>query len=673
MFFFSSHALLQTNYVSIELKHIYRQSDEKFIAILNKVRENRIDSETLLELNKRYIPDFAKQNNEGYITLTTHNYQSKELNDFKLKKLETEAKNFSATVEGDFPEYSYPTDFELIVKKNAQVMFVKNDSSRDKLFYNGKIGKVMNIEEGIIYVKCPGDYAEIPVEIAKWENYRYSINEQTKEIEETVIGSFSQYPLKLAWAITIHKSQGLTFERAIIDAQASFAHGQVYVALSRCKTLEGMVLSTPIANQSIKNDTTVTAFNSDIERNQPDENVLAQSKNAYQQTLLFELFDYQLYQKRISYLIKLLKDHASSIVGSPINELENIQNNTYNELLLVGNKFKAQLHQLFIQNSDIENNIDIQERIKKGSAWFEEKIDKILYTPLKNISIETDNKVVRKQIVENLERITEEIRIRIVCLRACKDGFIVKSYIKARAVATIEKPVSPFVTKTTSEAKPGKGAHSKLYSILRDWRDDKAIELETDNYMILPQKTILELVKELPASVSELKAVKGFGLKKIKAFGEEILTIIRAYRSGNGMENPKDLLDESIDEVEKNVPPKKEKTEEEKTQKQEKVSTKQISYEMFLAGKTIKEISEERQLAATTIEGHLTYFIETGEIKAEKLIDSVKLTSILNYLKNKTVETLTEAKNDLGDEFTFGEIRIAIAVKKALENGILKD
>ena len=663
MFFFSSQALQQTNFVSIELRHIYRQSDTTFIDILNKVRENRIDSEALHELNKRYIPDFAKQDNEGYITLTTHNQQSKQLNDFKINKLDTKEYKFNASVEGEFPEYSYPTDYELIIKEDAQVMFVKNDSSREKLYYNGKIGKVTHIDDGVIYVKCPSDYADIPVEMTKWENYRYTINEKTKEIEETTIGSFTQFPLKLAWAITIHKSQGLTFERAIIDAQASFAHGQVYVALSRCKTLEGLVLSTPIANQSVKNDNTVTAFNADVERNQPDEKILTQSKNEYQQTLLFELFDFVVFQKRISHFIKTLKDNASSIVGSPVNEFETIQNNLQNEIVSVAQKFKLQLHQLFLQYPDIENNEDIQERIQKGSIWFAEKIDNHLFTPIKNASVETDNKAVRKQLTDILEKILDEIRIRQACLNACKNEFKVKSFLKARAIATLEKPISPFATKTNYEDKPNKNPHARLYSMLRDWRDDKAIELEVDNYMVLPQKTIMELVNALPASVSELKSIKGFGLKKVKAFGEEILTIIRAYRSGNGMENPKDLLDESMDEE---VKEKKKKTE--KPKKTEKVDTKQLSYDMFMSGQSIAQIAAERNLAASTIESHLSYFIETGEINATRFIDTDKLEGILNYLNQNNEATLSSAKQALSDEVTYSEIKIAFAVKKSQRN-----
>ena len=249
-FFFGSRALASTDYVTIELKHIFRQSDQVFIDLLNKIRGNDVDQDVLNQLNLRYIPDFDPDSGGGYITLTTHNHQAQTLNDSKLEKLPGKIHSFKATVKDEFPELSFPNAMELTLKAGAQVMFVKNDLSGDKLFFNGKIGKVISFEDDIIVVKCPDDESSIRVERVEWQNVKFSINEETKEIEETVIGTFTQYPLKLAWAITIHKSQGLTFDRAVIDACDAFAHGQVYVALSRCRTLDGLVLSSRINRRS---------------------------------------------------------------------------------------------------------------------------------------------------------------------------------------------------------------------------------------------------------------------------------------------------------------------------------------------------------------------------------------------------------------------------------------
>lgn len=214
LYFFSSRALQKTELINIELKHIYRQADSTFIGLLNDVRNNKITQQVLDQLNKRYLPDFNPGDDEGYITLTTHNKTAQEINEQKLEGITTPSHRFKAVVQGDFPEFSYPTIFELEIKPGAQVMFVKNDPSRERIFYNGKIGRIQKIVNEVIYVKCPGESNEIAVEPLEWENIRYELNPDTKEVEEKKAGSFTQYPLKLAWAITIHKSQGLTFEKS---------------------------------------------------------------------------------------------------------------------------------------------------------------------------------------------------------------------------------------------------------------------------------------------------------------------------------------------------------------------------------------------------------------------------------------------------------------------------
>ncbi|HKI90540.1 MAG TPA: AAA family ATPase, partial [Draconibacterium sp.] len=309
-FFFSSLALKRSEFTGIELQHIYRQSDQEFIDLLNMVRDNKLDSSGLKLLNNRFKPDFTPDENEGYITLTTHNYQAQRINNFRLQKLSTKKHQFRCSVEKDFPEYSYPADEVLELKTGAQVMFLKNDSSGGKRYYNGKIGNVVRIKEKTIEVQCPDETESIDVERDTWENTKYELNEKTSEIEENVVGKFEQFPLKLAWAITIHKSQGLTFEKAIIDARQSFAHGQVYVALSRCKSLEGLVLSTPLDERSVINDTTVIDFTTDIEQNQPGEAELEASKKAYEMQLLKECFDFQPVIRSSNYLLKIWNGNA---------------------------------------------------------------------------------------------------------------------------------------------------------------------------------------------------------------------------------------------------------------------------------------------------------------------------------------------------------------------------
>ena len=290
-YFFGSKALRSISYVTIELTHVYRQQDETFITLLNNIREGKVSADDLQRLNERYAPTFQPKEGSDYIRLTTHNRMAESYNEDQLRRLPTKAYTFSAETDGNFPEYNYPTDYNLTLKTGAQVMFIRNDNNGR--YYNGRIGHITHVDNEKIYVLCPGEDEEFEVEVETWENTKYTLNEKTKQIEAEVQGTFKQYPLRLAWAITIHKSQGLTFEHAIIDAQASFASGQVYVALSRCKTLEGLVLASPIGNTAIINDNRVSEYIShQTEEAEKSISALPALKEEYHRQLLIELFNF---------------------------------------------------------------------------------------------------------------------------------------------------------------------------------------------------------------------------------------------------------------------------------------------------------------------------------------------------------------------------------------------
>ena len=257
-----------------------------------KLRNNNLSITSAEELNKRYFPDFEPNKEDGYISLTTHNNKARQSNKEELDKLESKEYIYKAKIEGKFPEHSYPNKEELKLKVGAQVMFIKNDSSPEKRYFNGKIGKVILLEKDEVIVNCPDDDFNIVTKLETWENINYTVDSETKAITEDKIGSYSQIPLRLAWSITIHKSQGLTFEKAIIDAQGAFAHGQTYVALSRCKSLEGLVLKSKIEPNQIISDRNVIEFNKDAEANQPNEDILQQSKREFQLNLISEVFDF---------------------------------------------------------------------------------------------------------------------------------------------------------------------------------------------------------------------------------------------------------------------------------------------------------------------------------------------------------------------------------------------
>jgi hypothetical protein len=643
IFFFGSRALQKTDFTTIELKHIYRQSDETFIALLNKVRDNKMDQQAIDALNQRYIPDFNPGNDEGYITLTTHNYQSQAINEAKLKQLKGHPHHFTAVVEGEFPEYSYPTDFELVLKAGAQVMFVKNDISREKLFYNGKIGKVIRIEDDTIFVKCEGDYEVIPVQQAEWQNNKYSINEETKEITETPVGSFMQYPLKLAWAITIHKSQGLTFERAIIDANAAFAHGQVYVALSRCKTMEGMVLSSRISQDCIKSDVSVKGFSAHAEMNQPGEKELVASRIAYQQTLLVELLDFGLIQRRLHFIQKLVKENSNVLLPAFVETFSTMSEKLASELIGIVNKFNPQIGQLLTGQPMIEGNEVLQERIKKACTYFADKTEEHIGHVLQNTDIETDNKEIRKSLREAIENLYQEAFIKTACFKACTEGFTVKTYLDARAKASIEKIQLKKETKIPVYIPASGAIHASLLQEIKAWRAAKADEEDLPVYMVLPQKTLYELVEKLPVNLRQLKEINGFGKKKVLKYGDEILAMICTH-----LQTDKPLI--TAAELAVDEPARKPKPEKGKTQR--------TSFEMFRQGKTIPEIAKERAYALTTIEGHLSTFVETGELGILELISKEKLDYISEYYEKAGLVSLSEAITALENNATYGELRM---------------
>jgi hypothetical protein len=638
-YFFGSLALSSTDYITIELQHIYRQNDQVFINLLNKVRDNYVDSDVLTELNKRYIPDFDPDSGGGYITLTTHNYQAQSLNDSKLEKLSGRPHSFKATITDEFPEFSYPNASDLVLKEGAQVMFVKNDISRDKLFFNGKIGKVIAFEENIIVVKCPDDELPIRVEMAEWQNMKYTLDDETKEIQETVIGTFRQYPLKLAWAITIHKSQGLTFDRAVIDANIAFAHGQVYVALSRCRTLDGLVLSTRINQRSIIDDPAISNFIHKTLQNQPGEKQLEDSKRAYQQMLLTELFDFTPLLRSISYALKIANEHHENIVGDLQGMLENAMNNIKADLVEVSEKFRPQLNGLLSGEIDAESNTLLQERIKKASEFFSVKLEAALKEILPGLSIETDNKTVRKSVSESLERIRKEGITKLACLNTVKSGFTISKYLDAKAKSTLEIPSVKSHSAKSVEDTSGIIQHPALFRQLKEWRNTKAIELKLPHYMILPQKTMVTLVNFIPQSLPALNLIKGMGKKKSEKFGEELIKIIISYCEKEKIEPPVEIVAEK------------------KISKKIKEDTKKISFDLFTEGKSISQIAEERKLSITTIESHLAYYVGTGELPLNKFVPQEITDLIMSHFEGKDDLKIGPVKAALGEKVSWSEIR----------------
>ena len=436
-YFFGSHALQQTSYVTIQLTHVYRQQDQVFIDILNHVRDGVPTAEDLARLNARCKPMFIPKPEEGYIRLTTHNRMADSYNDNELHKLPGKRYVFKAEIEKEFPESSYPADVNLELKQGAQVMFIKNDPSPSHLYYNGRIGHVVGFEEGKIVVKCPGDDYTISVEPAEWENTRYAINEETKVIEPQVLGVFRQYPLRLAWAITIHKSQGLTFEHAIIDASASFASGQVYVALSRCKSLEGLVLVSQIQPRNIIGDARVNDY---IARQQTEAEksieALPALKEEYYRTQLYDLFNFmplfaaeqQLHRLLLEYFRQFPK--LTNYHGTVIDQLKQ-------KVIDVALRWRTVIQQTTAEGLHAPAFL---ERVKRSAAYFVTELEKMLPDAIEKTKMaSTNNKRGMQLFDERYKDLWLAYLSKDRLLRAMEETpFTVSAYMQAKQEATLD-------------------------------------------------------------------------------------------------------------------------------------------------------------------------------------------------------------------------------------------
>ncbi len=452
-YFFGSKALQQVRYVTIELKKIYRQEDDHFIRLLSNIRDGHLDHTTINALNQRYIPNFQPPAQDEYIRLTTHNYRADQYNQQQLSMLPGMSRIFECVVEGTFPENSFPAAKSLELKLGTQVMFIRNDSGGER-YFNGKIGKVVGFGDNRILVQGNNDPQPISVEMAEWENTEYEIDEKSKNIQEKVIGHFRQFPLRLAWSITVHKSQGLTFDHAILDINYSFAPGQVYVALSRCRSLEGLVLSNPLYVKSLATDKAVVEFiDKELSSAENTYSQFEELKTAYFHSLLDEQFGFSKLVSCVNDTTRVFNEFLFRKYADLAKAWMEISRDIETKLTGVAKKFRQQYVRLLSQNGEKLEDAHLQERIRKAADYFNTYLCSHL-TGLVNRSrnLEIGNKQTLKRYENSFERLVLELRLKCYTLaQLAHHDFSVNAFLHDKALAVL--PEEEFVKKSRSRSR----------------------------------------------------------------------------------------------------------------------------------------------------------------------------------------------------------------------------
>lgn len=638
VYFFDSLVLQNNPYICIELDHIYRQSDTAFIEILNQVRTNSLNTKNLAILNSRYVPDFNPKDKDGYITLTTHNSQADEINESKLNSIKSKLLTFTAEIEGIFPENAYPTKEILELKVGAQVMFVKNDPSPEKQYYNGKIGKIVSYkkDEGIV-VQCDKEY--INVTPVKWQNFEYSLNENTNEIEEKEIGSFTQIPLKTAWAITIHKSQGLTFDKVILNAEMAFTHGQVYVALSRCTSLEGLVLKAEMSRNVLFNDNVINAFVNKIPSMEPDNELLSREEWNFHHDVLIELFSFDELEIQMNRLAKVIRENDNIFEKETVDKIAEKRLSFRSEIVDVSMRFIRQIESILACRSD-DNIKFLQERIKKASVYYFDKLNEM--ESLGEMVNETDNKAVNASVKAIIDLIREILYVKTACFDFTKNGFSLEKYLEIKNKKTIE---SENLKTTKLKSKALDKAEQTLMNALMKWRDNKAAEMDVEGNRILPKSVMTAIAQKKPVTIKELKEISKLGTTRVKNFGTDIVNIVL---EAQGFTHKDFDDDDSLREMNLS-------------------RSEMLTLSLIDENRSIDDIVKERSLARSTIENHVLKIIENGFYDAEEFISKEHIDVIKEYFEETKDNSLSSARDVLGDEFSYFELKLVQSMLKGTE------
>lgn len=541
-YFFASHALAAVPYSTISLTHIYRQTDAAFISLLNAVREGRTDAAVLSALNARYLPREIEQLPGGYVHLVTHNHQAQSLNEARLDSLQAEAQTYEATVNGDFPDTSQPAEQSLTLKVGAQVMFLRNN--HDEQIYNGMIGTVEELLAGSVMVRTDEpEPRTVEVGPEVWENMRYQLDKETGEIKEEVAGIFSQIPLRLAWAITIHKSQGLTFDRVVIDARAAFAHGQTYVALSRCRTLDGIYLSSPVTPGAIITDRTVDDYQTAMDHRQPDDVMIAQMEREYFCHTACSLFDFSAILNPLAALVRLGESHLAKLYPDTCRQLTAMEGRLRSDVVQVAEKFHAQIYRLVSVSTHLDEDSLLQDRLRAGSIYFSKQL-RPLWQFVDGLKLTVDNNEVATQTDRHSTELYEQLAVALKLLDHVADsGFELKDYLRFRAKAAMQlhdEDDTPQPQKAEKKKKskptaiPEEVKNAEFFEHLVDWRRRKMAELERPAFTILSTKALIGIANQQPTNTHALLAIDGIGQVKVRQFGDEIIEMVCDFMASRG-------------------------------------------------------------------------------------------------------------------------------------------
>ena len=668
-YFFHSRVITEQKPVYIELDKIFRQQNATFIQILNEVRNNCLTQSGLQTLMSRYQPQFVPDNNDTYITLTTHNYKADQINSLELAGIKSKTYKFEATIKGDFQEKSYPTEKILELKVGAKVMFIRNDNENPRRFYNGKIGVIEDISNDMISIFCPEDNSEIETGRMEWENIRYSTNEKTKQIEEEVTGTFTQFPLRLAWAITIHKSQGLTFDKAVIDAGDAFAAGQVYVALSRCRTLEGLVLKSRINPLSIENDRQIVEHQKIKPTYEELELQLDQARNEFRQFVLKQLFEFRPGIGLVSRLITSVKEVESSFNDDTLAFLQDLLRQTQ-AIQEVAEKFQHQLTAI-VNNKSLDEDY-LTDRLNAATTYFREKIANLLQT-INESPASTDSRENAREYNDQLRTVFGYFAQKNHIFKGMKHPFMVEDYFVLKNTFLLPD-FSPNAYNKTKETKVFEVKNKALYFELLEMRNQICEPHDLPIFLVAGSQTLAEMADYLPQTEKDLLRINGFGPTKVEKYGDLFLNIIRKYSKDNKLESKMEMLilEKRVKKEKKAKKDPIEKPEPtEKKEKPEKGSSFRLTYEMYKAGKSIEQIATERGLVPGTIASHLMRYVTAGLLNINEFISEENRAKAQKLLETteeigSVYQTLSNILSPIEITFFLGWIR-AKNTKKAEE------